>query len=376
MNEKTIRGIIGITDDGQPIVTADYQCPHFTEQAARLTGVQECWYCKFADFRKTCDIMLRQSICRCPQNRVSVLSCVKNEQDLQPSPFFEKFVSHIKGGIITCVWSSKTQSSKAVYLNAGWTAITGYTLADLEREMGGNPQKLVFSADQAAADSEYKRQVQMGNEYVLLYRVVRKDGTTIWVIDRGVVTRLSNGDIQSQSIVTEVTELKEQEAHLQRLAQSDQLTGLYNKAAFIQQAQMVLVRQYDRLHAMILLDVDDFKKITDSMGHAYGDQVLKAVGACIAGLFRARDVLGRVGDDAFMVLMTDLPNRETATQKAEELCAAMRGIQLDTAGCPSVTVSMGVALFSGEQTYAELRKQADTALDWAKNNGKNQVGFF
>ncbi|MEG1773790.1 MAG: sensor domain-containing diguanylate cyclase, partial [Oscillospiraceae bacterium] len=342
MGSKAIRGIIGITDEGQPIVTADYQCPHFMTQAARLTGVRECWYCEFSDFRKTCDITLKQSLCRCPKNRVKVIATGKNEQIQPPSPVSEKFVSDIKGGVITCLFNHQTQSSTAVYINPGWTAITGYTLEELHRKVGGNPQALVYPEDKPNADLEYNRQLERGNEYALLYRVVHKNGGTIWVIDRGVVSVLPNGDIQNQSIITEVTELKEQEERLLRLARLDQLTDLYNRAAFTQQANMILARQYDRLHAVMILDIDDFKKINDSVGHAGGDQVLVAVARCLKQLFRNDDVLSRIGGDEFMILMVNVPGPEAVRHKAQELCSAVQDIRIEAdKPCP-ITVSVGI----------------------------------
>ncbi|MEG1687115.1 MAG: sensor domain-containing diguanylate cyclase [Angelakisella sp.] len=373
MNENVARGVIGITDAGQPIVTADYQCPHFSEQSVRLIGTQECWYCQFADFRKSYEITLHQSICRCPQNRVRVVEDGKNEQ--QPSAQVEQFVSNIKGGIITCIFCNETQSSKAVYINAGWTAITGYTLEELNQKMDGNPQALVYPEDKAAADLEYNRQVKIGNEYTLVYRVVNKGGATIWVIDRGVVSVLPNGDIQNQSIVTEVTEIKRQEEQLRKLAQIDQLTGLYNKMTFAQQVRTILAGQHNKLHAMMILDIDNFKSVNDSMGHAYGDKVLEAVSSCLKGLFRNRDVLGRIGGDEFMILMEDIPSPKIAHEKAVEVCAAIHGIQIHMGKEFPITVSVGVAISADNLEYEDIFRQADAALYQAKSNGKNQAAF-
>ncbi|MEG1790129.1 MAG: diguanylate cyclase [Oscillospiraceae bacterium] len=373
MNKKKVQGIIGITDEGRPIVVADYQCVYFSRQSECLTGVQECWYCKYADFRKTCDINLRQSVCRCPKNQMNVVSGGKNE--MLPSPLIEKFVSNIKGGVITCIYDEKTGSSKAVYINEGWTEITGYTLEALEREVGGNPQALVYPADKQSAEAKYTEQLKRGSEYTLLYRVIRKDGNTIWVIDRGVVSVMPNGEIQNQSIVTEVTEIKEQEERLQRLAQLDLLTSLYNKVTFIQQARIILARQHEKLHALIVLDVDDFKKVNDSMGHAYGDKVLESVGDCLKTLFRNRDVLGRGGGDEFVILMTDIPDRATLERKAADICETMHSIKID-GGRRFVSVSVGVAVSEEGKSYEQLFEQADAAMYRAKNDGKDRYAFF
>ncbi|MEG2144677.1 MAG: sensor domain-containing diguanylate cyclase, partial [Oscillospiraceae bacterium] len=281
---------------------------------------------------------------------------------------------NIKGGVITCIFDFETQSSKAVYINSGWTAITGYTLEELNKEMNGNPQALVYEEDKPNADLEYREQMQRGNEYALLYRVIRKGGVKIWVIDRGIATCLPDGSIQNQSIVTEVTEIKEQEESLRRLAQLDQLTDLYNKATFAQQTKMVLGRQSEKLHAVIILDIDDFKKVNDIMGHAYGDKVLESVSDCLKGVFRNRDVLGRIGGDEFMILMTDIPNMEAAAQKTKELCGIMHEIKIGNG--EALTVSLGIALSTDGEDYDEIFQKADIALYRAKNSGKNQAVFF
>lgn len=71
---------IGVTDEGMPIVLPQHCCPEFVKQANGLCDTKECWYCKYADFRKTVDMTLAQSICRCPQNRVAVIRGGYNEQ--------------------------------------------------------------------------------------------------------------------------------------------------------------------------------------------------------------------------------------------------------------------------------------------------------
>ena len=81
MSEKEIRGaVIGVTDDGYPIVTEDYSCPYFTGTSRSMPAVRECWYCKYADFRKRTDVTLSVSICRCPVNRAAILRDSENEK--------------------------------------------------------------------------------------------------------------------------------------------------------------------------------------------------------------------------------------------------------------------------------------------------------
>ena len=82
MSEKKIRGaVIGVTDDGYPIVTEDYSCPYFTGASRSMPAVRECWYCRYADFRKSTKLHIRSSICRCMENRVDTrFGFMKNEE--------------------------------------------------------------------------------------------------------------------------------------------------------------------------------------------------------------------------------------------------------------------------------------------------------
>ncbi|WNX84848.1 hypothetical protein RWV98_00835 [Agathobaculum sp. NTUH-O15-33] len=81
MDEKTAHGgVIGVTDEGYPIVTEDYGCPHWVGSGGPLANVRECWYCKYADFRKSTELHMRSSICRCMENRVDIkFGFTKNE---------------------------------------------------------------------------------------------------------------------------------------------------------------------------------------------------------------------------------------------------------------------------------------------------------
>ena len=81
MTENPVYGsVIGVTDDGYPLVTEGYSCSHWTGAGVGVSPVRECWYCKYADFRKRTDLTMTQSVCRCPANRREILPGSANEQ--------------------------------------------------------------------------------------------------------------------------------------------------------------------------------------------------------------------------------------------------------------------------------------------------------
>lgn len=288
----------------------------------------------------------------------------------------ETILNNIRGGVIICDFDDMTKSSEVVYINKGWTDITGYTIEELNKEKNGNPQALVYAEDKPNVDAQYLEQIQHGGEYEMMYRIVHKNGTLRWVIDKGMVTFFAGGKLRNQSIMTEVTVIKEQEEHLRVLAQTDQLTDLYNKVTFALFAQTVLKRQKEKLHAMLLMDIDNFKGINDNYGHAFGDKVLIAVARKLKEQFRSRDVLGRVGGDEFMILMTNIPDFNTSFKKVEELRIAICGIQITEKMHTPITISIGISFFTNNQTYEQLFDAADEALYCAKNNGRNQFAVY
>ena len=153
----------------------------------------------------------------------------------------------------------------------------------------------------------------------------------------------------------------------------DLLTGLYNRRYLEEAAEreLHLARRKHSELAVIMLDVDHFKKFNDQHGHEAGDQMLKAMGALIRRTVRASDIACRYGGEEFTVLMPET-GREAALKRAETLRVAAS--ELRTGALPPVTLSLGVALFpSHGQEWSEFLHAADLALYEAKRAGRNRV---
>ena len=161
---------------------------------------------------------------------------------------------------------------------------------------------------------------------------------------------------------------------LTRLAENDYLTGLYNRGKLTERLETELARhqRYKRELSVVLIDVDYFKKTNDTMGHAAGDRLLKAISARIAASIRNVDILGRWGGEEFLVICpeTDL---QGATQLAQKLCESIGGSPFDDLG--SKTVSCGVAAVDTNGKLDTLMNLADKGLYAAKDAGRNQVAI-
>ncbi len=185
---------------------------------------------------------------------------------------------------------------------------------------------------------------------------------------------LENGQLEQS--LSSLSRLQEE---LQHKAYHDALTGLANRAFFAQSvAQRLESADASGLVPVVLfLDLDDFKIVNDTLGHAAGDQLLASVGERIQATLRTGDLAARIGGDEFAVLLWDTPEMPVARRVAERLIGAF-GSGAEQDGAPAnAPVSIGVAAgHPGFGSADELLRNADVAMYSAKARGKNRVAFF
>jgi diguanylate cyclase (GGDEF)-like protein len=164
---------------------------------------------------------------------------------------------------------------------------------------------------------------------------------------------------------------------LENMALRDGLTGLYNRR-FLDEAlerDLVKLKRDNKAAALLLLDVDHFKRFNDSHGHQAGDEALRRVATALSASVRASDVVCRYGGEEFLVFLPDCNIAEAKT-KAEAIRATVAGTSM-TMGervIPSVTISIGLAMFPEHApTRAQIIQVADAALYRAKGAGRNRV---
>lgn len=168
-------------------------------------------------------------------------------------------------------------------------------------------------------------------------------------------------------------------------AERDPLTRLYNKIAleeYVTQRISGNEQAGENGFALFILDLDNFKGVNDTLGHAFGDSVLCDAADCMQRVFSRQDILGRIGGDEFMALldMSNVPLREReplVRKRAQMLCEDFsRTYTVQNTGC-KVSVSVGVAFYGTHgRSFAELYKNADKALYEAKNQGKNNYVIY
>jgi diguanylate cyclase (GGDEF)-like protein len=162
-------------------------------------------------------------------------------------------------------------------------------------------------------------------------------------------------------------------AEAQKLANTDSLTGLANRRASIDWLGS-LVRASDEEEdplALLMFDIDHFKRINDCFGHQTGDEVLKRVASIARSQVRVEDMVGRIGGEEFVCVLSGLTVPE-ARALAERMCRAIAVHSADD-GLPQATISIGLAVLRAGDTPEDLLARADAALYEAKEAGRNQV---
>lgn len=180
-------------------------------------------------------------------------------------------------------------------------------------------------------------------------------------------------------VITDITEMKEMEKKLRRLALTDPLTGAANRRHFLEVAdnEHKRAKRNGENIALVLLDIDHFKKVNDTFGHNIGDDALKALVTHTQECLREVDCLGRFGGEEFVCILPDT-DLEAAHKVAERIRHKIADIHIATnQGALRFTVSLGVALWQYDQETLEIAiSHADEALYQAKNSGRNRTVVY
>lgn len=183
------------------------------------------------------------------------------------------------------------------------------------------------------------------------------------------------GEIKSYKLFEDVDEEKQKELALKVSSEQDFLTKAFNRGTFEEQVRALLENNADETeHALIIVDVDNFKTINDIYGHTEGDRALVVVAEALRSAFRQTDIIGRLGGDEFAVFVCDITGKNPVMRRMRQMNAmlsSMTGFEFP------VTCSAGVAMYPKDgKTFEQLYHNADRALYRAKREGKNGFRFF
>jgi diguanylate cyclase (GGDEF)-like protein/PAS domain S-box-containing protein len=199
------------------------------------------------------------------------------------------------------------------------------------------------------------------------------------------LVRMPGEPVLIRGSVTDISERQHYQQEIERLAYSDELTGLPNRRLLLDRLQHSMQRELREgsIGALLFIDLDHFKTVNDSLGHQVGDGLLREVTLRLVSALRAQDTLARMGGDEFVVLLEGLDKDPEVAAKSAAITAKKLLKALVDRSCwidgheLSISASIGIALHPlGRQAASDVLKQADTAMYQAKQSGRNAFHFF
>ncbi|WMC12402.1 diguanylate cyclase [Oceanimonas pelagia] len=273
-----------------------------------------------------------------------------------------------------CVWQLHVPSGKLIIFNRRWGSMLGFQPKELEASFE------VWKAHLHPEDREevlrhfFDHLHGRSPFYEVQHRMVAKNGAITWVQDRGRVVEWDTRGRPLRVMGThiDITQEKEYEQALSRLAHKDPLTGLLNRSGLIERFRTL--RREGEL-TLCFIDLDDFKRVNDTLGHRAGDRLLVQLTERLRRLCPPEVVLGRLGGDEFVLLLPWPVHRPHTRQLAQACIDCLdEPFELDN-GEGQVGMSMGVEGVREPDDFADVMARADAAMYQVKRAGKRGMAF-
>lgn len=263
-----------------------------------------------------------------------------------------------------------------VSVNSAFTALTGYTSKEV---VGENARILKSGRHDAAFFGAMFQQLQATKLWKGEVWSKRKDGSIF--LERLSISAICDeaGEVSRYvGVIADITDNWDKAQLVQRMALHDGLTGLPNRTLLMERLSQLITKtvRESRNIALMFLDLDGFKSINDTYGHAVGDLVLKTVSARLLGLLRNSDTVARLGGDEFVILLDNPESCEKVAMVASRVIEVVNGPMNLDGTTVHVGTSVGIATFQNDGMSAtDLLKRADDAMYVAKKSGKNSFRF-
>jgi diguanylate cyclase (GGDEF)-like protein/PAS domain S-box-containing protein len=266
------------------------------------------------------------------------------------------------------------------YLSAGVQAILGFSAREWiedpglwARQMHPDDRARMFERENGLLEPTLPDE----------YRLRHRDGRFVWVRDEAALVTDAHGRMRWHGVISDVTDRKLAEAELERRAEviryqaaHDPLTSLPNRVLFQDRLVQALARPRAQV-AVVLLDIDNFKLVNDSLGHSAGDQLLMQIAPRLRTALRPADTIARLGGDEFVVLLERIPDERAAALVAERIVACFEAPFALAAGEHFAKASLGIAIAAAEGAEpAGLLRDADAAMYQAKARGRARYEIF
>ncbi|QFU00740.1 putative diguanylate cyclase YdaM [Halomonas sp. THAF5a] len=288
------------------------------------------------------------------------LSALQDTVDRLPGVVFQLRQS-VRGDLAFC------------YLSAGLQALAGLSSRDA-MESAETLLARIYDEDRQRLNTSLAQSAVSLAPWSLEFRLAQGDEVR-WLEARATPRRQRDGDTLWDGVLLDITARKEEEQRTQTLVRTDMLTGVLNRRAFFDYGEAVraLAARHGRSVPLAMLDIDHFKRLNDTHGHAAGDLALQAFATTCRDCLRPYDLFARIGGEEFAVMLVDT-SPEEALGVLDRLRSAVEALELDVQGaCLRVTVSLGLAVIPPQGSLDFALSQADAALYRAKREGRNRL---
>ena len=270
------------------------------------------------------------------------------------------------------------KDNKITFANTIFFKTLGYAKKDIEK--GIYTKDILTSTDLEKAEErmdKIKHGQKLGN---IEYMMIKKDGTTFPALVSSQVKMDDKRNVSGiRSIVIDNTERKIMQDAIEKLAYNDPLTNLPNRTLFNDRLKFAMANaaRHNKKFAFMVIDLDKFKEINDKYGHKTGDELLVFVGSRIESMLRKNDTIARFGGDEFVLLLTEINNKEDAAIVAQKMLGTFREQFILGGYNLSIGISMGISFYPDDGIDSDtLFRKADTALYQVKESGRNNYKYF
>jgi diguanylate cyclase (GGDEF)-like protein len=266
------------------------------------------------------------------------------------------------------------------FVSDGCRELTGYDPLDFCANAARSWASIICAEDYVRAWHDVQDQLANGTSYSVEYRVVAPDGDTRWVSERGVAIHGAGGAVASLvGVIMDFTETRHYLDEMVHRETHDTLTGVANRPLLLDHLRhgIAYAKRYERMVATLVVNIDHFKYVNQSLGHDAGDELLKGVALRLRSALREHDSIARLGADSFAMTLIDNENLGGAAQAMTRVLDAVRAPFVINEQEIVATCSVGCALYPNDGPDPEtLLRRADTAMRHARSLGGDCYYFY
>ena len=264
-------------------------------------------------------------------------------------------------------------------VNRSLCEIVGYQKEELEKLTF---QKITHPEDMESNLANVQRLLDGGvTSYHMEKRYVRKDQQIVWTqLTSSVIRDAAGVPLYLVAQIEDITDRRRSREQIHQLAFYDSLTSLPNRRLLLDRFNQALVqaKRFQRSLAIMYLDIDDFKRVNDTLGHDIGDELLKIVAGRLQACVRGMDTVCRQGGDEFIIVLSEISHPQDAALVADKIIEVINEPVSLQENELQITTSIGIAIYpvNGTDDAKELMKKADIAMYEVKKNGRNGYTFY